>query len=231
MTRTPDLLVRSQTLYPTELRAHITSNSGTSVTLVRYAGPVKTPVETEVKISVPTAAGIRRKLHQLGFKIGTPRQREQNTVLDDAQGGLRANGLLLRVRLAGKTVLCTFKGPEAAGRIKKRVEREFEASNFDECVALFGGLGFQQTFYYEKFRTEFQRSGEPGHVTLDETPIGVFIELEGAPRWIASTSRELGFAPDDWINRSYAFLYFQWQAEMGGDATAMRFPKSKSKTK
>jgi adenylate cyclase class 2 len=188
---------------------------------------VKAPVETEVKISVASAPPVRAKLRRLGFRIRAARVLEQNTVLDDSQGSLRAGGLLLRVRRAGKKVVCTYKGPESEGRHKSREEREFEASNYEETIALFGGIGFRQSFYYEKFRTEFERPGERGHITLDETPIGVFLELEGPPRWIDRTAKELGFAPESWITRSYAFLYTQWQTEMGGDPAAMRFPKKR----
>jgi adenylate cyclase class 2 len=186
---------------------------------------VKVPVETEIKIAVASARTPRAQLLRLGFAIRTARVRERNLVLDDARSSLRKKGLLLRVRRVGQLVICTWKGPEAAGRVKRRVEREFEASNYEECLALFAGLGYQPSFFYEKFRTEFERPREPGHVTLDETPIGTFLELEGPARWIEKTAKELGYGPDTWITRSYAGLYAQWHAEFGGDPTAMRFRK------
>jgi adenylate cyclase class 2 len=186
---------------------------------------VKTPVETEVKIAAASAPAVRAKLRRAGFRIRATRVHEQNTVLDDSNGSLRSKGLLLRVRQAGKKVVCTYKGPESEGRYKSREEREFECSDYAEAVGLFAGIGYRQSFYYEKFRTEFERSGERGHITLDETPIGVFLELEGPSRWIDRTSKELGFAPESWITSSYAFLYSKWQAEMGGDPAAMRFRK------
>ena len=49
--------------------------------------------------------------------------------------------------------------------------------------------------------------------TLDETPIGVFVELEGPPDWIDRTARRLGFSPADYIKASYARLYQQWCSE------------------
>ena len=76
---------------------------------------------------------------------------------------------------------------------KQRVEREFMASNADECLAVFAGVGFHPAFRYEKYRTEFARrarrgeKGKQGLVTLDETPIGVFMELEGPAEWIDRT--------------------------------------------
>jgi hypothetical protein len=34
---------------------------------------------------------------------------------------------------------------------------------------------------------------------LDETPAGVFLELEGPSRWIDRTARRLGFAESDYL--------------------------------
>jgi adenylate cyclase len=47
-------------------------------------------------------------------------------------------------------------------------------------------------FRYEKFRTEWEM--EDGHLVLDETPIGVWAELEGQPLWIDATLEKLGIA-------------------------------------
>ncbi len=46
-----------------------------------------------------------------------------------------------------------------------------------------------------------------GVVTLDETPIGVFLELEGAAEWIEQTRQRLGFTPKAYVRSSYAALY------------------------
>ena len=47
-------------------------------------------------------------------------------------------------------------------------------------------------FRYEKYRTTFRLPGL--HLDLDETPVGVFLELEGAPRAIDRAARSLGFS-------------------------------------
>ncbi len=56
-------------------------------------------------------------------------------------------------------------------------------------------------------RTTFEASGQEGIVTLDETPIGDFLELEGPESWIDRTALRLGFGPADYITSSYAALY------------------------
>jgi len=189
---------------------------------------VKKPIETEIKLRIEGAgkagaAKARASLRRHGFAIIAPRVFEQNLVLDDERGSIRERGMLLRVRGAGKVITCTFKGVAVTGRHKSREEREFRASDLDSCIALFAGLGFRETFRYEKYRTEFARDHEPGHVTLDETPIGVFMELEGPARWIDRTARELGFPVTAYVNDSYVKLYEQWCEAAGVEPTGMRF--------
>jgi adenylate cyclase class 2 len=189
---------------------------------------VKTPIETEIKLRVESIPKARALLRRHGFTVIVPRVFEQNLVLDDNQGSLRERGLLLRVRGAGKITTCTFKGPEAKGpetpgRHKRREEREFRAAGLESCVAFFAALGFHEAFRYEKYRTEFARDREPGHVTLDETPIGAFMELEGPARWIDRTAKLLGFPREAYITLSYGRLYEEWCRANGIQPKDMRF--------
>jgi adenylate cyclase class 2 len=194
------------------------------------------PIEVEVKIAVTSAARVRKILREAKFSVVTARVFEQNLVLDNAAGTLKSNGLLLRVRTLGrstsaKEALCTFKGPvkETPTHHKQRVEREFTASDATECLAVFAGVGYHPAFRYEKFRTVFARrarrgeKGKTGHVTLDETPIGVFMELEGPAPWIDRTARELGFSRNDYITLSYARLWEHWREEHSMPAGNMVF--------
>jgi adenylate cyclase class 2 len=72
-------------------------------------------------------------------------------------------------------------------------------------------LGYLPQFRYEKYRTTFEREGEPGIITLDETPIGDFLELEGPAEWIDRTTVKLGFLKTDHLLSSYAALYDEYQ--------------------
>jgi adenylate cyclase class 2 len=184
---------------------------------------VKTPLEIEIKLAAGSARKARSLLRAHGFEAIKPRVFESNIVLDDAKRSLRARGLLLRVRRAGKLFTCTYKGPEMAGRHKCREEREFVLSDLDACLAVFGALGYKESFRYEKYRTEFARPKESGHATLDETPIGVYMELEGPARWIDRTARSLGYPRETWITASYASLYREWCADRRIAAPNMTF--------
>ena len=191
---------------------------------------MKAPIETEIKLHVGSVAKARALLRRHGFAVTTQRVFERNLVLDDDSGSLRKSGMLLRVRGAGKPgglkkVTCTFKGSEAPGRHKRREEREFRADDLESCVAVFAELGFRETFQYEKYRTEFGRDHEPGHVTVDETPIGVFMELEGPPGWIDRTAKMLGFPRTAYVTSSYVRLYEDWCRGNGVEVGNMRFPR------
>jgi adenylate cyclase, class 2 len=167
-------------------------------------------MENEIKLPLESAANGRALLRRLGFNVLAPKIFEQNLVLDDSDRSLRSRGLLLRVRAAGKSITCTFKGAAIPGPHKNRIENEFTASDLNACLALFGGLGFHEVFRYEKYRTEFQRDHEKGIATIDETPIGVYMELEGPPRWVDRTAKALGFTSDQYILASYGQLYLDW---------------------
>lgn len=189
---------------------------------------MKAPVEVEIKLRIETAARARVLLRRHGFAVTAPRVFEQNLVLDDERGSLRAGGMLLRVRGASRpggsrVVTCTFKSPEMPGRHKRRGEREFRASDFDACVGIFASIGYGEKFRYEKYRTEYRRQSEPGHITVDETPIGVFMELEGPARWIDGTAKEIGFGRADYVMDSYGRLYEAWCAAHGVPVEDMRF--------
>ena len=187
---------------------------------------MKTPIETEIKLRVENAIKARALLRRHGFAVTIPRVFEQNLVLDDEQSSLRERGMLLRLRAAGKVITCTFKGREIPGRHKSREEWEFRATDLGACVAVFAALGFREAFRYEKFRTEFARDKEPGLMTLDETPIGIFMELEGPARWIDSIAKTLGFPGTAYITDSYAKLYESWCETNSIELKDMRFNRS-----
>jgi len=193
---------------------------------IGYPCRVKKLIETEIKLRVISAAGARRLLRQHGFRVIKPRIFEQNLVLDDAKNSNRRQGRLLRVRAAGDKITCTFKGVANNGRYKSREEREFHADSLVECVAVFRAIGFSEKFRYEKYRTEFGRRNETGHVMLDETPIGILMELEGPGRWIDATAKELGFPRSAYITDSYGRLYEQWCEEKGSVRGNMTFKRS-----
>lgn len=179
--------------------------------------------ETEIKLRVDQAASARRRLMAAGFRLLKPRVLEQNVVFDSTDSALRAKSCLLRVRRVGKESILTFKGPPQPGPHKSREELETSIGDPEIFTAVLERLGYRPGWRYEKYRTEFRRGA--GVATLDETPIGIFFELEGPPEWIDRTARRLGFSPADYIKASYGSLYFEWCKLNGREPGDMVFPK------
>lgn len=132
---------------------------------------------------------------------------EANTLFDTSHATLRHDGRMLRVRKAGRKGTLTYKGEAVPGKHKDRPEIEVEVSDPGTLARIFDCLNFVAAFRYEKFRTEYARPHESGVATLDETPIGVFLELEGSPAWIDRSARRLGFEESDYSTASYYRLY------------------------
>lgn len=180
--------------------------------------------EVEIKLKVAGAAAARRLLRKAGLRVHRPRVFEDNIVFDTADLALRQAGQLLRLRQTGRAILLTYKGPAAPGKHKSREELEITLSDLDQAALIFGRLGFHPVFRYQKYRTEYAQPRERGIVTLDETPVGCFLEIEGAPEWIDRTARKLGFEESSYITASYGGLYFQLRSERADLPADMVFP-------
>jgi adenylate cyclase class 2 len=167
--------------------------------------------ENEIKLALPDAATARRLLRRAGFRVAKARVFEANTVLDTPARDIINAGRLLRLRQVRAQGILTHKGPAQGGhRHKSREEIETRLDDPASAQRIFECLGYRPVFRYEKFRTEFHRGAEPGVAQIDETPIGVFLELEGPPRWVDRTAHTLGFATSDYILKSYGRLYIEF---------------------
>jgi adenylate cyclase class 2 len=135
----------------------------------------------------------------------------------------------------------TYKGPgasqpgrhrtarvQAASRYKIRQEQEILVQDPDALRRLLTALGLRPVFRYEKFRTTYRVPGIAGVlVELDETPIGVFLELEGVPQAIDRASHRLGYGPKDYLVSSYGAIYLAECRRRGIRPSNMLFPAQK----
>jgi adenylate cyclase, class 2 len=177
---------------------------------------MKTNREIEVKLPVVDVRELVRRLRRIGAR-NHGRVLEQNTVYDTQASDFRLRGRLVRLRIETSTngkrrALMTSKAPApperlgaAGSRYKERLEREVLVRDPIRADRLLRSLGLRPGFRYEKYRTSFRLEGRlPGlHLDLDETPLGVFLELEGRPVAIDRVARRLGFAPSDYIRGTY----------------------------
>jgi adenylate cyclase class 2 len=181
--------------------------------------------EIEIKLRVTGAAAARRILKAAGFRVLRPRVLEKNWVLDTPDLKLRQGRSLLRVRQAGRRAALTYKHSTLRSKYKSLEELEIEISDASVIHSILERLGFRCVFRYEKHRTEYAQPGTRGIVTLDETPIGCYLEVEGAPRWIDRTARALGFGESDYINTSYGTLYQEFCEARGVKPADMVFQR------
>ncbi|MGB7621656.1 MAG: class IV adenylate cyclase [Terriglobia bacterium] len=167
--------------------------------------------EIEVKLKVDDVPRMRRQLQEDGFELVRDRVFEDNWLFDFPSRALRESSSLLRLRKSGDHFIITFKDPpERNLRYKVREEIQTEVAGGETVRCIFRKLGLEETFRYQKYRTEFRVTGDSrGHVLLDETPIGTFLELEGAPDWIDQVAARLGFSSRDYLLKSYATLFLE----------------------
>ncbi len=163
--------------------------------------------ENEIKVPVPDLPALLARLQELGFRVLHPRVLESNVIYDTPDATLRARGELIRIRQAGDASIFTYKGPATVTRHKEREELELTVGDPDQLGTILQRLGFVPRFRYEKLRTEWAIPNDAGILMVDETPIGVYMELEGPPDWIDRIAPQLGYSVSDYLNLSYARLY------------------------
>ncbi len=181
--------------------------------------------ETEIKLPVDSANTGRRILRAAGFRVSKRRVFESNIVFDTPGLTLRNGGLLLRLREAGSVRTLTYKGPATLSKHKSREELEMVIPDARLMGAIFERLGFHPVFRYDKYRTEYNQDHGNGVAVLDETPVGIYLELEGTPAWIARTARQLNFSEGDYIVKSYATLYLDWCRQHEAEPANMVFAR------
>ena len=172
--------------------------------------------ETEIKVLWRGSAEEARALiENRGYTLSSTRTLEADQLFDLRSGALQQTDQILRLRRTssaeeGRHAVVTYKGCASRETYKSREEIEFEVFDPDAFTLVLERLGYHPGFRYEKYRTKFKAYGEPGIVTIDETPIGVYMELEGPQAWIDSTAAHLGFPPNRFLTVSYAGLYREY---------------------
>jgi adenylate cyclase class 2 len=180
--------------------------------------------EIELKFAVADIHRFRATVDSLGLTLVTPRTFEANTLYDTPERDLRSRRQVLRLRdYAGRSVVTHKRvaSTEADTRYKVRIETESLIEDPSALAEIFAQLGYKPVFRYEKFRTEWD--GGEGHIFLDETPIGVYSELEGPPEWIESMREQLGVKQEQCTTQSYGMMFLDWKASNHSPAENLTF--------
>ncbi len=177
-------------------------------------------IEHEVKLSFPSVEAARQAVQAAGGRLDVSRRLLDDRLFDTADEHLRRSGCALRLRRDGARGLLTFKGPVQPGPVKSREELETDVGDAGVAESILTSLGYRRWFRAEKYREE-HLVGE-ARVTIDETPIGVYVEIEAAPAAIDAVTTRLGRAPADQRLDSYPSLWAAWCRSHGrpfGDMT------------
>jgi adenylate cyclase class 2 len=170
-------------------------------------------VEREIKLSFDSAAEAREGVLATGALPFRPRRRQVDTLFDSRDNSLARRSTTLRVRVEDGQSFVTFKGPVQPGVMKTREELETAIGDAAVFVSILGALGFHPGFKYEKYREEFRTPG--AILAVDETPVGVFVEIEGEEDAVHALASAMGRAPADYITDSYRTLFLREGARSG----------------
>jgi adenylate cyclase class 2 len=177
--------------------------------------------ETEVKLHVPDLDAVAKRLASLGAQQEGERVYEYNVRYDLPDDGLRAEGIVLRLRRDTRVRL-TYKGKgSAANGVISRAEHEVEVSDFDTMDRIIRLLGYEPRMIYEKYRTTYHLDST--EVVLDEMPYGHFVEIEGTEAAIEAVIDRIELTAAPRLAASYAGLFDRVRAHLGLDFRDITF--------
>lgn len=178
-------------------------------------------LEREIKLRFDSPDAARAAVLGIGATALRARRLQEDVLLDTDTGMLRDRGCALRVRAEAGRNFLTFKGPLQPSMMKLREEVETIVGDPVVATRILEELGFRVWFRYQKYREEFAH----GDVTIaiDETPLGTFVEIEGADAGIRTAAEALGRGPSDYIVASYRALFLRECEARGTTLTEMVF--------
>jgi adenylate cyclase class 2 len=183
-----------------------------------------TTLEREIKLRFDSVEQAREAIIACGATPLLGRRLQEDSLLDTDDEELRRRRCVLRVRVENGKSRLTFKGPVQPSIMKLREEVETVVGDGEILLRVLRELGLHVWFRYEKYREEFAH--EDVIVAVDETPVGVFVEIEGSEQGIATMADTLGRLESDYIQDSYRGLFLRHREEYGIVGSDMVFDES-----
>jgi len=179
--------------------------------------------EVEIKLAFPSPENAIHEIEALGASPVRDRELEDNRVYDLPDGTLLESRRLLRLRRSGDRAIVTFKSRvPGEQRHKVRIEHETPVADAEQFDLILRGLGYAAVYRYQKYRSVYRLGGV--EISVDETPIGCYVEIEGDPDEIDRVAARLGFDQDDYIRESYRDLHRAHAAASGESMGDLVFP-------
>lgn len=147
--------------------------------------------EIEVKFIIDDLAAMRQRILAMGANLKSPRTYEDNVTFDTTDRQLKHQGRLLRLRRDQHNIV-TYKEPGPTKHQDFKVLREYEVhvSDFAQMHTILEKIGLRPALRYEKYRETFTYKN--AELLLDETPCGIFLEIEGPQESIRNLAAQLG---------------------------------------
>jgi adenylate cyclase class 2 len=167
-------------------------------------------VEVKIRISEDQIPWLRETASRFGFEQTCPPTAECNLLFDYSDGRLRESGQALRLRQYGNQSWITFKGPKVADPLLKiRLELETVVEDFETARRILEQLGLHVSFRYDKTREKYRTGEGPdaGELSIDQTPVGCFVEIEGSRQTIRRLAHDFGWSEGDFVTANYVDLY------------------------
>ena len=178
-------------------------------------------VEREIKVRFASKNAAHEAVKSVGATPLRSKRLQKDALFDWPDERLRQSQCVLRVRQENEDCTLTFKGPPESASMKVREEIESTAGNRSNLVTILERLGLEVWFRYEKYREEFTFNGVI--VAIDETPVGIFIELEGEENVIHQIAGSLGWSQEDYILDSYRDIFLKESNTKGSGTSDMVF--------
>jgi adenylate cyclase class 2 len=185
-----------------------------------------TTLEREIKLPFPSADEARQAILAIGATPLLGRRLQEDALLDTDDEELRRRRCVLRIRVENGKSRITFKGPVQPSLVRVREEQETVVGDGEVLLHVFQELGLHVWFRYEKYREEF--AYEDVIIAIDETPVGVFVEIEGSERGIGETAAALGRTEADYVLDSYRSVFLTRREALGLTGSDMLFDPAKA---
>lgn len=185
-------------------------------------------LEIEIKLQVASVEEGMDRLAHLPARLEEAPRLEDNEVYDTSDSMLSNSSSLLRLRVVGDQGMITFKEKvPSALHAKVRLEHECTVSHPTVIRKIFSKIGLSKVYRYQKYRSYHAwndpETGALLDITVDDTPIGVFVELEGPKDTIDRAARIMGYSSSDYILDDYHALHRAWLKREGQPAGDMVF--------
>lgn len=164
-------------------------------------------IEREIKLRFSSLDEARAQVVATGATPLRGRRLQEDALLDTAGQELHGRHCVLRIRTESGQNRLTFKGPVQPGRMKVREEIETSVGDADAVLRVLEALGYRPWFRYQKYREEY--AFDDVIIAIDETPVGIYVELEGGEGGIGHMAQALGRSEADFVRESYRMLYLQ----------------------